>query len=350
MPLFDITSGIKARYKTGAMPPAAYDIMKKIVVTFAKRGYAVDWREQRPPERVVARLTDKDGTDLLAEVDVVDEGTLTRCDVHIHGHVFLGGLLGRLVSASTIQSRAQDKIKELLDEHFAGQPAKHAPAPAGSVPAPAGAAAARARPAGGPPAGAPSARHAVTPTAPPPSKPAQGETWQALSEGVLAGRPAPEPAVIIRRAAAAAGALGDAMLIQFVQLALVQALACSRGNKLDKAAAAQLLARIAPSPAQVEMASSAKGKLGGTHAAYALTAALGEVALRSFDDDAPGDEALRDLFGAAFERVRGERVAAQRDGSSSVVERFAQVQEAYDADLISEAEMLVLKERVLATG
>src|SRR6185503_13670135 len=122
MPLFDITSGIKANYTSGATPQDAYDIMKKIVVQFSKRGYQVAWVEQKPPERVVAKLTDKDGTDLKAEIDCVDAGTVTRCDINIHGHVFLGGILGRLVSASTIQGRAGEKIKEMLDENFAGQP------------------------------------------------------------------------------------------------------------------------------------------------------------------------------------------------------------------------------------
>src|SRR5262249_17858192 len=105
----------------------AYDIMKRVVVQFSKRGYQVNWVEQRPPERVVATLTDKDGTNLKAELDVVDAGTVTRCDMYIHGHVFLGGILGRLVSASPSQGRAQEKIKEMLDETFAGHPSKRAP-------------------------------------------------------------------------------------------------------------------------------------------------------------------------------------------------------------------------------
>src|SRR5688500_15303109 len=127
MPIFDLTTGIKANYRSGATLQDAYDITKRIVVTFAKRGYAIDWQEQKPPDRIVAVLTDKDGTDLRAEIAVVDEGTTTRCDIVIKGKVFLGGLLGRIVTASTIQNRANEKIKELLDEEFRGQPSKRAP-------------------------------------------------------------------------------------------------------------------------------------------------------------------------------------------------------------------------------
>src|SRR4051812_7661451 len=106
MPVFDITSGIKAQHRSGAQPKDAYDIMRKIVVEFAKRGYTVKSTEEKPPLRLRAYLTDREGTKLNADMDIVDEGTTTRCDVNIHGHVFLGGILGRIVSASTIQDRA----------------------------------------------------------------------------------------------------------------------------------------------------------------------------------------------------------------------------------------------------
>src|SRR6185503_3881396 len=106
----------------------------------------------------------------------------------------------------------------------------------------------------------------------------------------------------IMRASSAAGALGDATLIQFVQIALVQALARTRGKKLDRAAAASWLSKVAPPAAQTEMASaSSSSKQQSTTAAYALTAAVGEAALQSFDAST-AEEALKDVFGAAYER------------------------------------------------
>ena len=351
MPVFDITSGIKADYRSGATPQAAYEIMKKIVVTFAKRGYAINWTEQRPPVRIVANLTDKEGTDLKAEVDVVDEGTTTRCDINIHGHVFLGGILGRLVSAGTIQSRARDKIREMLDENCAGQPSKRAatagapsPKPAAPSTLPPGYPAASPKPAAPP---APPPVHARAPASTagasaPLSAPS--ETWASLSERVLSGGTAPSTATLIARASSAAGALGDATLIQFVQIALVQALAQARGNKLDRVGATQVLARIAAAPAQMELAKTANGDaLKSIAAAYALTSAVGEAALRSFDG--VDDDALQDVFGGAFERVLGEKSAAL---GTAVGDKLEQVKEAHDAELISETEMLVLRERVLA--
>mgnify|MGYP001556302480 FL=1 len=148
---------------------------------------------------------------------------------------------------------------------------------------------------------------------------------------------------LVGRACAASGALGDASLLQFVQIGLVQSLAKSKGKKLDRAAAVAVLTKIgASSSTQLELAKSTKSPIA---AAYALTAAVGEVAPKSFDDGV--DEAsLADLFGAAFEKHAG-RASSKLANGSGLAEKLEQVKEAYDADLISESEMLSLKERVL---
>lgn len=387
MPVFDITSGIKATHRSGATPKDAYDINKKIVVQFAKRGYAVKWTNESPPSTLRAHLTDKDGTDLSADIDIVDEGTTTRCDINIHGHVFLGGLLGRLVSASTIQGRASEKIKEMLDENFAGQPSKRAPLAAAApkpAPKPTGPStlppghpgAAKAAP---PPvvAATPSVAQASAPApAPVAPKPQPAPTpvassaapaatsWQSLVDSALAGN-AVDARTLITRAAAAGAAIGsgvvDATLLQPVQIALVQALAKQKGKKLDRGAASQVLARLgAAAPAQQLLAGDAAHSNGAngaawlrpTAAAYALTVAVGEIASKALDSDvaadAPVDPALHDLFESTYERVLGEKVAAHGDGSA-LGDKLAQLKEAWDADLLSEAEMLSLRERVLAS-
>jgi hypothetical protein len=167
------------------------------------------------------------------------------------------------------------------------------------------------------------------------------DSWQSLVERALAGD-AVDDVMLITRAAAASGALGDAKLLQFVQLGLVQALA--KKNKLDKTAAAQLLAKIGASPsAQIELA---KGTKNATAACFALTSAVAEVVQVALaDDTAP---ALADLFGAAYERALGTTTTKLAKGTPAHA-KLAQVQDAFDADLINEAEALALKERVLAS-
>jgi hypothetical protein len=320
MPIFDLTTGIRAQHRTGATLQDAYDTMKRIVVTFAKRGYAIDWQEQKPPERIVANLTDKDGTDLRAEIAIADEGTTTRCDISIKGKVFLGGLLGRIVTANTIQSRAQEKIKELLDEEFRGQPSKRAPI------------AKPAAPAAPPPVAAkppPVAAKPVEPPAPPPA--------------AAAGDP-------LRKAAAAAGArgVGDLGALLTLQRSLLVDIARARGG-LDDAGADALLVRIgATREKQQELVTGvdATAWLKSSAAAYALTWAVGEVGTRALGDPGLGSEVLQTLFESTYERVLGEKLAAHGVGSV-VGDKLEQVREAYEAALLSEAEMLRLRERVL---
>lgn len=332
MPLFDITSGIKAQYRSGAMPADAYKIMKKIVVDFAKRGYSVSWTLEKPGERLEAMLTDKEGTKLKATIAIIDEGTTTLCDILIAGHVFLGGLLGRLVSASTIQGRAQEKIKEMLDESFAGQPSKRAPIAKPAAPKP------------------------VAPSTLPPGHPAAAKPAPAPSPA-----PAPPPAPStststssppLRAAAVALGAPAlDVAVLTPLHVAVVQDVARARGRSLDNAAATGVLQRIgATAEGQGALASSSTlpdGWLKTAAVAYALTVAVGEAAARALADAPIADDALKDVFEASFERVLGEKTAAHRNGSA-LGDKLEQVREAYDADLITEAEMIALRERVLS--
>jgi uncharacterized protein (DUF697 family) len=340
VPLFDITSGIKAQYRSGAMPADAYKIMKKIVVDFAKRGYSVSWTLEKPGERLEAMLTDKEGTKLKATIAIIDEGTTTLCDILIAGHVFLGGLLGRLVSASTIQGRAQEKIKEMLDESFAGQPSKRAPIAKPAAPKPvAPSTLPPGHPAAAKPAPAPAPAPSPAPAPPPAPAPAPSTSTSTSSPP-------------LRAAAVALGAPAlDVAVLTPLHVAVVQDVARARGRSLDNAAATGVLQRIgATAEGQGALASSSTlpdGWLKTAAVAYALTVAVGEAAARALADAPIADDALKDVFEASFERVLGEKTAAHRNGSA-LGDKLEQVREAYDADLITEAEMIALRERVLS--
>lgn len=293
------------------------------------------WLEEAPPGRLRAQLTDKDGTDLTATMSVVDEGTTTRCDIVIAGHVFLGGFLGRLVSAATIQSKAQEKIKEMLDEQFAGTPSKRAPLVSTTSPS------------------AP-----LAPTSPPASASAPSARVPVSAPAPRAPRTPPSVAVAC---AARARTRVDGSALESVHVAFVRALAHSKGSALDDTGAARVLARMGASPsAQTALArDSAEGSAAGLKcavAAYALTRAVLEVApdalartsAGAVGDDAV-DERLRDSFESSYERVLGSTLAVHASGASGLTQKLAELEDARAADLLSDDEVITLRERVLAS-
>ena len=182
MPLFDLDDGIHFTHRSGATLDDAFEILKKTVTTFGKKGYAVKYTEQKKPESFTAAITDKEGTALKAVVVVVDEGTTTKVSLDVSGKVFLGGLLGRMVSADTIKNRAEGKLDEMLKENFQGQPKKRAPLQKAEPPKPPPP---PARPAPAPPVAAKPTPAA--PSTPSPSSSGVASPFLQLVESVSAG-------------------------------------------------------------------------------------------------------------------------------------------------------------------
>jgi uncharacterized protein (DUF697 family) len=406
MPKFDLTSGIKCNYRSGAMPKKAYDVCQDTVRTFAQRGYDMAFLDEKPPWSFKAKLTDSKGTALNADVKVVDEGETTRVDIVIAGYIFLGGILGRMINANMIHSRAEAKLNELLAEKFAGEPAKRAPLkrappkqadppkpaapkpaappPAAAAPPPAAAApppAAAAPPAAAPapPAAAPAPASApvVEARAPAAPAPAMSGASSGAAAGALGGHQdlvdaaltgqlsaasdgdkAARVQELLRACATAAGATCvqptpyvDVGMFNPIQVALVRAVGRVRGEKVDKAEASQVMNKIGASLVQQVgmLGSDTSGGSWVPHVAtaYALTWAVGEAADTYYRDMATAPDTLQAAFEAAFERMRSEKVAAA-PAAEALTERLEQVNEAFEADLLSEDEYMRLKERVLS--
>lgn len=384
MPKFDLTSGIKCNYRSGAVPKKAYDVCQDTVRTFAQRGYDLAFQEEKPPWTFKAKLTDKKGTDLGADVKVVDEGETTRVDIVISGYIFLGGILGRMINANMIHSRAQAKLNELLEEKFAGEPAKRAPlkrAPQKQAAPPPRPAAPKPAAASAPPAPAPAAAPAAAPvvearapSAPPSSGggASNGASANALGghrdlvDAALSGRLNAATDVdkvarvqeLLRTCATAAGATCvqptpyvDVGMFNPIQVSLVRAVGRVRGEKVDKAEASQVLSKIGASLVQQSgmLGTDTSGGSWVPHVAtaYALTWAVGEAADVYYRDMSTATDALQAAFEAAFERMRSEKVAAA-PSAEALTDRLEQVNEAFEADLLSEDEYMRLKERVLS--
>lgn len=391
MPLFDLTAGVKGHHRSGATPDRAYEICKDTVRAFGKRGYDVRFQNEKKPASFTGVISDSKGTHLEADVKVLDEGTTTRVDITIAGHIFLGGLLGKMISANMIASRAEAKLTELLAENFAGQPPKRAPLPT-SAPA-----AKPAPPAGAKPPPAPKPAPSVKPSPAPsveaaPPAPAAAATLvatkprpssqsvsprprddsrgvvlgghQALLDRALSGALGDLTASereaaaldLIRACAIAAGAacvqptpFVDVALFHPIQVSLVRALGRCHGQRIDAAGASQVLQKVGASlleQAGMVTPSFSNGRwLSPVAMAYALTWAAGEAADAYFASQGARED-VGAIFEAAYERTRSEKEAKRAD-DEQLKDRLAEVTEAFQADLLSEDEYLRMKERVL---
>lgn len=395
MPKFDLTRGVRKEHVTGAEPHEAYAICQKTVEGFGEQGYALTFIEEQPPWAFKAHLTGEGGTDLVADVALTDQGDTTRVELQLSGHLFLGGVLGRMVDRDVIERQASNKLDELLAQHF-----KHAPrrrqAPSSLLPEPAQAdtsvplAPSVAVPTrsvlpttqAAPAVDVVDARAATviaanTQGAPEPT-PAPHRTGavvgsaaaalgghEDLVDAVLDGRRSASDDEarralcneLVSRCAVAAGAAAvqpspfvDVGLFHPVQVRLLRALGHLFGERVDRAEAGHQLSAMGASVVeQSALLPSGDARWVDTVAtAYALTAAAGEAAIALATGSEPGTEGLAASFESAFERVRSEKLAAARP-VESLGDRLGQLHEAFDADLLSEEEYTRLKERVLTS-
>ncbi|MDP2344087.1 MAG: hypothetical protein Q8O67_24230 [Deltaproteobacteria bacterium] len=339
MPLFDLDDGIHFTHRSGATLDDAFEILKKTVTTFAKQGYAVSYTAQKKPESFTAAITDKEGTALKAVVVVVDEGTTTQVSLDVSGQVFLGGILGRMVSADTIKSRAEAKLDEMLKENFQGQPKKRAPLhkdapppPAKTPPLPPGHPAARPKPAS-------SSSSSLSLASP----------FQQLVELSGAGGQVSVDDVRTRTAAVAAAHSAVAVDAAVLHQRLVQAarmLARSRGGAHDDDAALSLLARSGASIDGLEglVAGAPPGPLGPVVTAWAAAAAVVDVIDGALSESGASAEVLQARLDEAFERRRALTLARP----PAAWARLDEVTDAFEAQLIDEAERDILREKILA--
>ncbi len=146
----------------------------------------------------------------------------------------------------------------------------------------------------------------------------------------------------------------DSALIAPVQIAMVQAIGRVHGHRLDRKSVLEILSTLGASiVAQNAAMAAAKliplfGWVVAPSMAYALTWAIGEVSdlyFRSGRGLEP--EELRSRFQEVYRAKKAEKEAAHR-GDGTLKERLAQLEEAYQAGLIDEAEFSRKKEEVLA--
>jgi hypothetical protein len=346
MPLFDLDDGIHFTHRSGATLDDAFEILKKTVAAFAAKGYAVKYTAQKKPESFTAAITDKEGTALKAEVAIVDEGTTTRVSLDVAGQVFLGGLLGRMVSADTIKNRAESKLDEMLKENFQGQPKKRAPLKKDTTTTATTTATTT------------TTATATATTAPPPApaqrpKPAAplslASPFAQLVQASAAGSSVSVDDVRTKTAAVAAAhsvVAVDAAVLQQRLLQAARMLARARGRAVDDDDALALLERSGASIDGLAglIAGPPATALGPMITAWAAAAAVVVVVDVALSEQGTSADVLQARLDEAFERRRSLTLAKPPAAWS----RLDEVKEALDAQLIDESEGRILREKILA--
>lgn len=168
---------------------------------------------------------------------------------------------------------------------------------------------------------------------------------------------------IVRLSALAAGAVAfqplpllDVLLISPIQIGMVQAIGRIHGHRLDEKSILEMLSTFGASIlAQNVVLSAVKfvpffGWLTAISMAYALTWAVGEVSDVYFREGRGADASeLRARFKTVYKEKKAEKEASlKKAGGDRLKDRLAQLQEALDAELLTQDEFDQKRRDILA--
>jgi len=139
MAMFELD--LRLERQTNLPPLEAWERSRELLTRYESMGFTVGFSRSEPPTGVSAELSDANGTQLVAAVDVSSTAALT---IDLRGRIHVGGFAGALASRQQVQNVARERLVALLDRAFAAPASRPAPAPAPAAkPAAAAAAAAK---------------------------------------------------------------------------------------------------------------------------------------------------------------------------------------------------------------
>lgn len=139
MAMFSLGSGVVVRQKVPYGVTQAFHLAEELINDYKKQGLKVELRESREGERLLAGISNREGTKLqvLVQLDPLDTG----CEVAVTltGKVHVGGMQGMFASDSKVRSIAKERMVALLKKIFDPSkiPVEAVPEPASEDPAPA---------------------------------------------------------------------------------------------------------------------------------------------------------------------------------------------------------------------
>lgn len=175
MATFDLGDAVRLQRTVGVATAEAYARGKELLAGYEQLGYRVRFTEEAPPTRVVAEVSNRAGTKILASVDLSPSPRGSELELRLRGTVHVGGMKAMLASDGLVRSEAKKKLTAFIDAKF---PAHEVYTPPAEPEAPQPAPADRPAPAGRP---APSAEAAAPPAADPREASAPGSLESKLT-------------------------------------------------------------------------------------------------------------------------------------------------------------------------
>jgi len=138
---FDLGDAVRLQRTVGVATEEAYARGKELLAGYEQLGYRVRFTEEAPPARVVAEVSNRAGTKILASVDLSPSPRGSELELRLRGTVHVGGMKAMLASDGLVRSEATKKLTAFIDAKFPAHevytpPADPAPAERPAPPLP----------------------------------------------------------------------------------------------------------------------------------------------------------------------------------------------------------------------
>lgn len=119
MALFDLGTEVRLVREVRASLKRAFELSRQVVQGYEAMGFKVAFKEEAAPERLVAEITDTQGTRITTRVKLAGGQGASRLEIQLEGRIQVGGMAGMFASESKVRSVAKEKLGGLLDKVFA---------------------------------------------------------------------------------------------------------------------------------------------------------------------------------------------------------------------------------------
>ncbi|MDF1665772.1 MAG: hypothetical protein P1V97_28695 [Planctomycetota bacterium] len=118
MALFSLGSGVVVEQRVPYGTNQAFRLAEELINDYKTQGLKVEMRESLEGERLVAGISNREGTKLQVQVDLRPLDSGSDVSVTLKGKVHVGGMQGMFASDSKVRSIAKERMVALLKKIF----------------------------------------------------------------------------------------------------------------------------------------------------------------------------------------------------------------------------------------
>lgn len=133
---FDLGEDLRLVRAVGVAPSEAYARSQDLLRGYEALGYRVRFTAEDPERELVAEISDRAGTRIVATAAFAPQGAGTSVELRLRGVVHVGGVKGMLANERQVRQVASERLADFVAARFPpGEVAPAAPAPAEPQPA-----------------------------------------------------------------------------------------------------------------------------------------------------------------------------------------------------------------------